>query len=130
MSGNGKKPISKAVLITGCSSGIGRATAINLASKGWPVYATARRPESISDLAEYGCRLLKLDLCDERSMEEAVAAIERADRAVGILVNNAGYGLTRAVEELRMDEVRREFETNLFGLMRLTQLVLPGMRCQ
>jgi NAD(P)-dependent dehydrogenase (short-subunit alcohol dehydrogenase family) len=122
--------ISKAVLITGCSTGIGRATALLLAERGYPVYATARRLESIADLATRGCRTLRLDVCDETSMIAAVQTIEASEGAVGILVNNAGYGLEGAFETTPIAEVRRQFETNVFGLTRLTQLVLPGMRRQ
>ena len=121
---------SKTVLITGCSTGIGRATAEYLAGKGWTVYATARRPESIRDLAARGCKTLALDVCDDASMRAAVEAVERADGPIGVLVNNAGYGQEGAFEEVPMAEVRRQFETNVFGLVRLTQLVLPGMRRQ
>jgi NAD(P)-dependent dehydrogenase (short-subunit alcohol dehydrogenase family) len=122
--------VSKAVLITGCSTGIGRATAQHLAARGWTVYATARRPESIEDLAAHGCRLLRIDVCDEPSMQRAVEIVEAEEGAVGVLVNNAGYGLEGAVEEAPLDELRRQFETNLFGPTRLTQLVLSGMRRQ
>jgi len=122
--------VSKAVLITGCSSGIGRATAERLAQGDWPVYATARRLDSIADLEEKGCRLLALDVCDEQSMAAAVTAVEAEHGAVGVLVNNAGYSQSGAVESVPMDQVRRQFETNVFGLLRLTQLVLPGMRRQ
>jgi NAD(P)-dependent dehydrogenase (short-subunit alcohol dehydrogenase family) len=122
--------ISKAVLITGCSTGIGRATAEHLAGRGWTVYATARRPETIADLAAKGCKTLALDVCDEASMRAAVEAVERAEGAVGVLVNNAGYGQEGVFEEVPMTEVRRQFETNVFGLIRLTQLALPGMRRQ
>ncbi len=122
--------LSKAVLITGCSTGIGRATAEHLARRGWTVYASARRPEGIQDLAGAGCRLLALDVCDEGSMRAAVEAVERAEGAVGVLVNNAGYGQEGAFEATPMEEVRRQFETNVFGLIRLTQLCLPGMRRQ
>ncbi len=121
---------SKAVLVTGCSSGIGRATAIRLADRGWTVYATARRVASISDLEQHGCRALQLDVTDEDSMQAAVAAIEAQSGAVGVLVNNAGYSQSGAIESISMDDVRRQFETNVFGLVRLTQLVLPGMRAQ
>ena len=117
-----------AVLITGCSSGIGEETARRLAAKRWKVYATARRPEQLAELAEAGCRTLALDVTDESSMHEAVAAVEAESGAVGALVNNAGYSLSGAVETLSMDEVRREFETNVFGLVRMCQLVLPAMR--
>lgn len=122
--------VSKAVLITGCSTGIGRATAERLASKGRTVYATARRLESIEDLADKGCRTLALDVTDEKSMKAAVSAVEKAEGAVGALVNNAGYALEGPIEEAPMDAVRRQFETNVFGLVRLCQLVLPGMRNQ
>ncbi len=122
--------ISRAVLVTGCSSGIGRATAERLARSGWTVYASARRLESIAPLEEAGCRLLQLDVTDEGSMRAAIEEVERAERAVGVLVNNAGYSQSGAVETISLDEARRQFETNVFGLARLTQLVLPGMRRQ
>ncbi len=121
---------SQAVLITGCSSGIGRATAVRLAGSGWTVYATARRPESLADLAAAGCHVLALDVTDEDSMQAAVAEIESREGAVGVLVNNAGYSQSGAIETVPMDAVRRQFETNVFGLVRLTQLVLPKMRAQ
>jgi NAD(P)-dependent dehydrogenase (short-subunit alcohol dehydrogenase family) len=121
---------SKTVLITGCSTGIGRATAEHLAAKGWTVYASARRADTIRDLADKGCRTVAVDVCDEGSMRAAVETIERAEGAVGVLVNNAGYGQEGPFEEVPMAEVRRQFETNVFGLIRLTQLVLPGMRRQ
>ena len=116
------------VLITGCSSGIGRAAAISLHAAGLTVYATARQVDSLAGLARQGIRTLALDVTDEASMTAAVAAIEDAAGPVGVLVNNAGYGLYGPVEQLPMDEIRRQFETNFFGLVRLTQLVLPGMR--
>jgi NAD(P)-dependent dehydrogenase (short-subunit alcohol dehydrogenase family) len=122
--------VSKAVLITGCSTGIGRATAERLASRGWTVYASARKLDAIADLEAKGCRLLALDVCDEASMRAAVDAVERAEGAVGVLVNNAGYGQDGAIEDVPIDAVRRQFETNVFGLVRLTQLVLPAMRRQ
>jgi NAD(P)-dependent dehydrogenase (short-subunit alcohol dehydrogenase family) len=121
---------SKAVLITGCSSGIGRATALRLAEAGWKVYATARRPESIAELADAGCQTLALDVCDEESMVAAVDAVEQTEGAIGVLVNNAGYSQGGAIETVPMESVRRQFETNVFGLVRLTQLALPKMRAQ
>src|SRR4029077_20289277 len=121
---------SKAVLITGCSTGIGRATAEHLARRGWTVYATARRPERIQDLAGAGCRILALDVCDEASIRAAVGTVEQAEGAIGVLINNAGYGQEGAFEATPMAEIRRQFETNVFGLVRLTQLALPGMRRQ
>ncbi|MCP9484260.1 MAG: oxidoreductase [Gaiellaceae bacterium MAG52_C11] len=122
--------VSKAVLITGCSSGIGRATAERLARSGWTVYATARSTDSIADLGRAGCLLLELDVTDDASMRTAVTSVEQTEGAVGVLVNNAGYSLNGAIESVPLDEVRRQFETNVFGLARLSQLVLPGMRSQ
>ncbi len=121
---------SKAVLITGCSSGIGRATAERMASAGYTVYATARRIESISDLEAKGCRTLALDVTDEDSMRAAVSAVEEGEGAVGALVNNAGYSQSGAVESVDLDEIRTQFETNVFGLIRMSQLVLSKMREQ
>jgi NAD(P)-dependent dehydrogenase (short-subunit alcohol dehydrogenase family) len=118
---------SRPVLITGCSTGIGRATAERLADDGWNVHATARRPDSIEDLAKRGCKTHALDVTDEGSMRNAVEEIER-DGPVAALVNNAGYSQSGAVETLPTESVRRQFETNVFGLMRMCQLVLPGMR--
>lgn len=122
--------VSKAVLITGCSSGIGQATARRLAAGGWTVYATARRPESIADLEAAGCRTLALDVTDEDSMVAAVRTVEETHGAVGVLINNAGYSQSGAIETVPLEAVRRQFETNVFGLARLTQLVLPKMRDQ
>jgi len=121
---------SKAVLITGCSSGIGRATALRLARGGWRVYATARRPETLGDLREAGCDTLALDVTDEQSMRSAVERVQAEAGAVGVLVNNAGYSQGGAIETVPLDAVRRQFETNVFGLVRLTQLALPAMRAQ
>ncbi len=119
-----------AVLISGCSTGIGRATAERLARSGWTVYATARRPETIKDLADAGARVLALDVTDEASMRGAVDTVTEEAGGVSVLVNNAGYGLQGPAEETPMDEVRHQFETNVFGLVRLTQLALPAMRAQ
>jgi NAD(P)-dependent dehydrogenase (short-subunit alcohol dehydrogenase family) len=122
--------VSKAVLITGCSSGIGRATAEHLADRGRTVYATARKLDSIRDLGDRGCKLLSLDVTDDESMQAAVQAVEEAEGAVGSLVNNAGYSQGGPVEEVPLDDVRRQFETNVFGLVRMCQHVLPAMRRQ
>jgi NADP-dependent 3-hydroxy acid dehydrogenase YdfG len=109
---------STAVLITGCSSGIGHATVQRLLAEGYTVYATARRPESIEDLAAQGATTLALDVTDEDSMSAAVQRV----------VNNAGYSQSGEIESVPLDEVRRQYETNVFGLLRMCQLVLPGMR--
>jgi NAD(P)-dependent dehydrogenase (short-subunit alcohol dehydrogenase family) len=121
---------SEAVLITGCSTGIGRATAEHLAKRAYTVYATARKLDSIRDLEAHGCRLLELDVTDDDSMTAAVKQVEDAEGAVGVLVNNAGYSQSGAVESIPMDAVRKQFETNVFGVVRMCQLVLPRMRAQ
>jgi short-subunit dehydrogenase len=118
---------SRPVLITGCSTGIGRATAERLTDEGYNVHATARRLESIADLAAKGMKTHALDVTDEDSMEAAVAEVEK-DGPVGALVNNAGYSQSGAIETIPMASVRKQFETNVFGLIRMCQLVLPGMR--
>jgi NAD(P)-dependent dehydrogenase (short-subunit alcohol dehydrogenase family) len=118
---------SRPVLITGCSTGIGRATAERLAGDGWNVHATARRLESIEDLDKQGCKTHALDVTDEESMRSAVAEVEQ-DGPIGALVNNAGYSQSGALETVPMESVRRQFETNVFGLLRMCQLVLPSMR--
>jgi NAD(P)-dependent dehydrogenase (short-subunit alcohol dehydrogenase family) len=120
--------VSRPVLITGCSTGIGRAAAERLARAGMTVYASARRPDSIEELKGAGCRTLALDVTDEKSMRAAVEEVERSEGGVGALVNNAGYSQSGAVETVALDDVRRQFETNVFGLLRMCQLVLPGMR--
>jgi NAD(P)-dependent dehydrogenase (short-subunit alcohol dehydrogenase family) len=121
---------SRAVLITGCSSGIGAATAAHLADKGWTVYATARRVETLADLEAKGCKTLALDVTDEASCRAAVEAVEAAEGAVGVLINNAGYSQSGAVESVPDERVRAQFDTNVFGLLTMCRLVLPKMREQ
>jgi NAD(P)-dependent dehydrogenase (short-subunit alcohol dehydrogenase family) len=121
---------SRAVLITGCSSGIGAATAARLAAGGWTVYATARRPETLADLEAKGCQALALDVVDDASRRAAVDAVVAAEGAVGVLINNAGYSQSGAVESIPDERVRAQFETNVFGPLALSRLVLPGMREQ
>ncbi len=118
----------RTALVTGASSGIGRATARALAGQGMIVHATARCPEARGELEAEGFHALRLDVTDEASMTEAVRSIEERHGAVDVLVNNAGYGLNGPTEELDLDDLRREFETNVFGLLRMAQLTLPGMR--
>lgn len=122
--------ISRVALITGCSSGIGAATARRLLQSGWCVYATARTVESLAGLRTLGCRVLPLDVAVESSMQLAVETILREAGGIGALVNNAGYSQSGPVELVSPDQVRRQFDTNVFGLIRLTQLVLPGMRAR
>jgi NAD(P)-dependent dehydrogenase (short-subunit alcohol dehydrogenase family) len=121
---------SRAVLITGCSSGIGAATAARLVAGGWTVYATARRPETLADLEAKGCKTLALDVVDDASRRAAVDAVVEAEGAVGVLINNAGYSQSGAVESIPDERVRAQFETNVFGPLALSRLVLPGMREQ
>ena len=116
------------VLITGCSSGIGHATALRLARSGHLVCATARRPEALADLAARGCRTLALDLADEASMTAAVGEIESEYGLVATLVNNAGYAEIAPAELLSPLRVRQQFQANVFGPLFLSQLVLPRMR--
>lgn len=119
-----------AVLITGCSTGIGRATAFELASRGWEVWATVHRPRQDAELEAAGCRVRTLDVTSPADVEKVVAEIEETHGSIAALVNNAGYGLQVPVEEMGRDDVRTQFETNVFGPLYLTQLVLPGMRRQ
>ena len=116
------------VLVTGCSTGIGRQAASVLARRGWRVYATARRLDAIADLERHGCRLLELDVTDEASRAAAVDAVMAAEGAVGVLVNNAGISELGATAAMPVAHVERMFATNVFGMLSLTQLVVPGMR--
>jgi NAD(P)-dependent dehydrogenase (short-subunit alcohol dehydrogenase family) len=120
----------KAVLVTGCSSGIGHATALALVRAGFPVWASARKASSLGELERAGCRVLELDVTDEQSRTAAVRQVEAGHGAVGVLVNNAGHGGGGPVEEVPLDIVRETFETNVFSVIRLCQLVLPGMRAR
>ena len=122
--------ISRTVLITGASSGIGEATALRLARGDWPVVATARRLESVRHLADAGCHIDTLDVADVAALPDAVAGIADRHGAVGVLVNNAGYSQSGAFETLPIEKFRTQIETNVVGLVRLTQLVLPAMRAQ
>ncbi|MGQ7249363.1 oxidoreductase [Halomonas sp. V046] len=121
-------PVPRVALVTGASSGIGRAVALRLLAEGWVVYGGARRPERMADLIERGGRALALDVTDSSSMEAALTVIDREQHRLDALVNNAGVGVYGALEELPIDQARRQFEVNVFGLMELTQRVLPGMR--
>ena len=118
------------VLLTGASSGIGYDVAPLLVRYGYTVYGAARRVEKIEELASEGVKALSLDVTDEASMEAAVQQIIDAEGRIDVLINNAGYGSYGAIEDVPIDEARRQFEVNLFGLARLTQLVLPHMRAQ
>ena len=118
------------VLLTGASSGIGYDVAPLLVRYGYTVYGAARRVEKIEELASEGVKALSMDVTDEASMEAAVQQVIDAEGRIDVLINNAGYGFYGAIEDVPIDEARRQFEVNLFGLARLTQLVLPHMRAQ
>src|SRR6201990_3531853 len=117
----------KVALVTGASSGIGEATARQLQQAGFIVYGAARRTDRMSDLAASGVRTLPLDVTSETSVSHAVAEIVATEGRIDVLVNNAGYGSYGALEDVPMEEARAQIEVNVFGLARLTQLVLPHM---
>jgi len=122
--------MQKVAIITGASSGIGESTARTLLQAGFTVYAAARRTEKMQPLAAAGAKLLALDVTSEASMLPAVQQVLSQSGRIDVLVNNAGYGSYGAVEDVPIDEARRQFEVNVFGLARMTQLVLPTMRSQ
>ena len=121
---------NKVVLITGASSGIGFDAAQILARQGHRVYAAARRVDLMEPLKAEGVQTLRMDVTDETSMQQGVEAVIQAEGRIDVLVNNAGYGFFGAIETVPLEEARRQVEVNVFGLARLTQLVLPHMRKQ
>src|SRR5688572_21488236 len=118
------------VLVTGASSGMGKAFANALLDEGLTVYVAARRVEQMADLAARGAIALKLDISQTDQTEAAVRHIERDHGGVDVLINNAGFGLYGSLEETGLDDARYQFEVNLFGMARLTQLLLPSMRAK
>lgn len=123
-------PTTKVALVTGASSGIGEATARELAAAGLTVYAAARRVERMSHLRDAGIHPLSLDVTDEDSMRAAVETIVGEQGRIDVLVNNAGYGSYGALEDVPMEEARAQMDVNVFGAAHLMQLVLPHMRAQ
>lgn len=121
---------NQVVLITGASSGIGKETAKMLAQQGYTVYGTARRIDKMKDLEQYGVKLIAMDVTDDAAMVSAVNTIVAAHKTIDVLINNAGYGSYGALEDVPISEAKYQFEVNIFGLARLTQLVLPNMRQQ
>jgi NAD(P)-dependent dehydrogenase (short-subunit alcohol dehydrogenase family) len=123
-------------VVTGSSSGIGLATSLALARNGYLTYATMRnlaKRDSVQSTAEkqhLSIRTVQLDVTDENSVKNAIQSILSESGRIDLLVNNAGYGLTGALEDIRIDEIRALYETNLFGVIRVTQAVLPTMRKQ
>ncbi len=120
----------KVILITGASSGIGFDTALTLAQQGHKVYAAARRVELMEPLKAYGVQVLRMDVTDEVSMQQGVETVIQTEGRLDVLVNNAGYGFFGAIETVPLTEARKQLDVNVFGLARLTQLVLPQMRKQ
>ena len=122
--------MSKTALVTGASSGIGEETARTLHKLGYTVYAAARRTDRLEQLTPTGIHALTMDVTDNESMTSGIEKIIAETGRIDVLVNNAGYGSFGAIEDVPIDEARRQFEVNVFGLARLTQLVLPHMRAQ
>src|SRR3974377_1304526 len=118
--------MNKTVLITGVSSGIGRATAQFLAGKGFRVFGTIRKEAP----GFQGVELVSLDVRDDASVSEALWQVTLKAGPIGGLINNAGYGLVGGIEETSVAEAREQFETNLFGVVRMVNAVLPAMREQ
>lgn len=117
------------VLITGCSSGIGRETAIAFAEDGWTVYATDPEPDELADLTARGCTTLELDVTDDESVQTAVDRV-LDDSRLDCLINNAGYEQLGPLEDVPSDQLREQFEVNTFGAHRVTRAVLPSMRAR
>ena len=122
--------MKKIILLTGASSGIGYNTAESLAKEGNVVYGAARRIEKMETLKQFGVKPIYLDVTDEESIKSSIDTIIGNEGRIDVLINNAGYGSFGAVEDVEINEARRQFEVNLFGLARLVQLVLPHMRKQ
>ncbi len=120
----------KVILLTGASSGIGYDTATRLARQGHKVYGAARRIDKMQPLKKLGVTPIKMDVTDDASMIAGVNAVMEAEGRIDVLVNNAGYGYFGAIENVSMEEARKQLEVNVFGLARLTQLVIPHMRQQ
>jgi short-subunit dehydrogenase len=120
----------KTALVTGASSGMGKEIAKQLIADGMQVYVAARRVEQMADLARLGARILAMDISQEEQIRTAVATILSESGGVDVLVNNAGFGLYGAVEDIPVAEARYQFEVNVFGPARLTQLLLPAMRAR
>ncbi len=126
--GADRQSVQKTALITGCSSGIGRATAHAFNDEGWTTYATARNPADIETLGEAGCELATLDVTADADVDRVVNRILDEAGAIDALVNNAGYGQFGAIEDVTTAKVHEQFDVNVYGPHRLIRAVLPGMR--
>lgn len=119
---------NQVVLITGASSGMGKAFTRALLKQGALVYSVARRVEAMHDLAELGARILKMDITNQQQVDEVIQHIEKETDGIDILINCAGFGLYGAMEDTSIEDARYQFEVNIFGLAYLTQKVIPSMR--
>ena len=122
--------MKKVILITGASSGIGKDTALSLIKEGHVVYGVARRLEMMKDIVQAGGHAIKMDILKERNIDDVVNQIIKEQSRVDVLINNAGYGLWGAVETISIDEAKRQFDVNIFGLAYLTKKIIPIMRKQ
>ncbi|MGV3610125.1 MAG: oxidoreductase [Fluviicola sp.] len=122
--------MKKVILITGASSGMGKVFAQDLAKEGHIVYGAARRVDLLDELTKKGVKTIALDVTNDESMQSCVQTILDKEGRIDVLVNNAGYGSYGTIEEVSMEEAKRQLDVNVFGLARMTQLVLPGMRRQ
>lgn len=128
---NKENPMEKSILITGCSSGIGQAAAFGLQKKGYRVFATARNLEDVENLKNQGLECIQLDVNHSTSMQHAVETIlNKTGGTLYAVFNNSGFAQAGAIEDLTRDMIRQQFETNVFGAMELTNLILPIMRKQ
>ncbi|WP_135819854.1 SDR family oxidoreductase [Halostella litorea] len=128
--GDESSACGKTVLITGCSSGIGRATAKAFLDEGWRVYATSRDVGDVEDLADAGCETAALDVTDDDQVDAVVEKVVAETGRIDCLVNNAGYAQMGPVEDVPVEDVRRQFDVNVYGPHRLSRAVLPHMREQ
>ncbi|UOB17443.1 oxidoreductase [Abyssalbus ytuae] len=122
--------MNRVILITGASSGMGKTTAELLLKKGYTVYGAARRTEKMNGLIQAGAKILSMDVTDENSVLFGIEEIIKNEGRIDILINNAGFGLYGAIEDVAMKDAKYQMDVNVFGLARLTQLVLPYMRKQ
>ncbi len=122
--------MKKVILITGASSGIGKDTALSLIKHGHVVYGAARRLEMMQDIIQAGGHAIKMDILKDRNIDDVVNQIINEQNRIDVLINNAGYGLWGAVETISIDEAKRQFDVNIFGLAYLTKKIIPIMRKQ
>lgn len=120
----------KVILITGASSGIGKATALQLIKEGHIVYGAARRVDQMQDLVSSGGHAIQMDVTNEKEVIDGVQHVLKEQGKIDVLINNAGYATYGSVEETPIADAKRQFDVNIFGLARLTQLVIPHMRAQ